>query len=111
HERMAKRPRPALVVEMQELRLQFRQVYIARTFRLAGLAQEAQVEHVVDPAAPQLLERLFAGQRQAQGIGPATRAVLLVARRPERRAHGPALQLAASARAVAHLDRAHESFL
>ena len=42
---------------------------------------------------------------QPQGVGPAARAVLLVARRPERRAHRPALQLAADARAVAHLDR------
>ena len=111
HQQMAERPRPALVEQLQQLRLELGHVHVAGALRLARLAHQAEVEDVVDPLTSQFAQRLLAGHRQPQGVGPAARAVVLVERRPERRAHRPALRLAAGAVAVAHLDGADEALL
>src|ERR1700722_9437543 len=108
---MAERSRPALVDEFQPFSLQFGYVHITGTLRLARFTHQTQVKDVADPFAPQFPQRLLAGYGQPQGVGPAARAVALVERRPERRAHGSALGFAAGAVAVAHFDGADETFL
>ena len=65
----------------------------------------------MDPWLPQRRQRLVAGQRQPQGVGPAACAVLLVQGCPEGRTHGAALQFAADARTVTQLDGADETLL
>ncbi len=112
------------VITMQELCFEFRHIDVTGALRLACLALQTQIHHVVDPALAQKRPRLLVSlspcllvslglsdQSQAQSVRPAAGAVALVARGPERRAHRAALCLPANSRAVAQLNRAEETFL
>ena len=82
-------------------RLERRHVDRRRALGLARLARDAQVERLGDlgPVSPSDV----AGERLAERVRAAARRVLLLARRHERRAHGPGADLAA------HADPLHAS--
>src|SRR3954470_22447385 len=86
----------------EELDLHARHVDPRRTFALAALAGDAQIERCLDRLVT--LRAELSGEREAQRVGAPARQVDLVARRAIRRAHGPGVELAAVAVVVAHLD-------
>ena len=100
-----------LVVVVQELVLQLGHVHVGRALRLAPLALEAQVHHLVEAPARELGLRDFPRQHRAQGVGAAAGRVLLVVGDHVRGAHGALERLAAHADPVAHLDGRREPAL
>src|SRR5207249_8060744 len=98
-----------LVVLVQKLRLEAGYVHVGRTLRLAGLALQTQVEHLVQRRVGQAAQAELPGEREPQGVGPAAGAVLFLARRLVRRAHGPVALLAALADAGAQLRGPRDS--
>ena len=99
------------VVVVQELVLHLGHVHVGRALRLAALALEAEVHHLVEPLAREVGRRHLAGQHRPQRVGAPARGVLLVPRGHVGRAHGALELLAADPDAVAHLDRGREAAL
>ena len=91
------------IILVQELGLEPGHVDIGRALALAGLAFEAEVEDFVDVRVGESLKSELAGDRQAEQVGAAAGAVLLLAGRLERRAHRPLGLLPAGADARAQL--------
>ena len=92
----------------EELVLELRHVDVRRALRLAGLALEAEVHHLVEPPAGEVRGRHPTRQHRAEGVGAPPRRVLLVPGRHVRGAHGALERLPADADAVAHLHRRRE---
>src|SRR5262249_22696414 len=98
-------PRKAVlaVVLVQKLRLEAGDVHVGGALALAGFTLQEGVEYVVKGGVGKAREAELAGQRQAQGVGTAAGAVLLLTGRLVGRAHRPAAPLAALAHAGAQL--------
>ena len=90
----------------QHLDLHPRHVDAGRTFAATGLARHAQFQRLGHFVGGEGIGTELTGDGQPQGVGPAARHVLFLARDAITRTHGPALQFAAGAIVVAHLDRA-----
>ena len=106
HQAVEPRRSVAVEIPLQELRLDARHVDGRRAFALAGLAAEAQIQDVVHVRGPEFFLRDPVRHGVAQGVGPSARGILLLPRGHVAGAHRARIQLAAHARAVAHLDRA-----
>ena len=107
---MQRRSVPGVVVR-QPLGLDLGHVDIRRAFRLAGLAGEAEVQHLMHAGRRELFLRQGSGQRRPERVGPAAGRMLLVHGGVIGGAHGSGHALAADARAVAHLDGSREPAL
>ena len=93
----------------QHLDLHLGHVDAGRAFVAAGLAGDAEFQRLHHLVGRQRIGSELAGNRQPQRVGAAARDVLLVAGGAIGRAHHAALELAAGAVVVAHLDRALEA--
>src|SRR5262245_29219039 len=95
HEQVSERTPPVLVVSVLPLGLELGQVHVRRALSLASLAGKAEVHHFGDPAICKkraggvsplimIIRGLTPPARQGypQRIGPRSRRVLLVSRRP-----------------------------
>ena len=70
-EPVAQRQAVLLIVVVQELVLHLRHVHVRRALGLAALALEAEVHHLVEPAAREFRRRQLPGQHRAQRVrGP-----------------------------------------
>ncbi len=110
---MGKETRPqrdavSLVIASEKLSLQSGHVDAGGALGLTALAGDTQIHDLGHARAGQLVRRQDAGHRRPQRIGPAARAVFLLARHHEAGAHRPAI-LAAYPAAVTHLHRADEA--
>src|SRR5271156_1186240 len=94
---------PRLIVG-EELDLHPRHVDTGRTFALASLAADAQIERRAYRGTAQGIVSELTGEGQSQGVGPAARHMLLVTAGPEARTHRARIELAALAVVIAHLD-------
>ena len=99
------------VVVVQELVLHLGHVHVGRALRLAALALQAEVHHLVEALAREVGRGHLARQHRAQRVGAPAGGVLLVAGGHVRGAHRALELLAADPDAVAHLDRGREAAL
>ncbi len=97
------------MVLVQELGLEPGHVDVRGALALAGLAFEAQVEHLADVRVGEAVKPELAGDGEPQQVGAAAGAVLLLAGRLERRAHRPLESLSAGADAGAQLGRRQQA--
>src|SRR5262245_13950198 len=111
HHAIPERMGVLVVVEREELRLEPRHVHVRRAFRLASLAADAEVHHLVEPIARHLLGGQTAVQYRAERVRPPARRVLFLPRDHERGTHRSLEVLAADPGAVAELDGPRESTL
>ena len=98
----------AAVFLSERLLLELGHIHAGRTFALAGLAAQAEIEGVGQGGIMQAV-RQITGQGGAEQVGPPPRAVDLVLRRLEGGAHHIDFQLAANAGAVAHFHGLSEA--
>ena len=100
-----------LVVGVQELVLDLGHVHLGGALRLAGLALQAQVKHVVHSLAGELILGEQAGDCCPEGVGAAPGGVLLLTGShvggTHRAVEGPATE----SDSVAHLHRSVETAL
>src|SRR5207253_1535757 len=75
--------------------LEPRHIHPRRTFALAALARDAQLERRVHRLAGEIFVAELAAEGESQRIGPPTRGVLLIARDAIARAHRAGVALAA----------------
>ena len=85
-----------------------RHVHAGGTLRLAALARDAKVHHLIEPLAAQILSGDSVRDDFPERVRPPARGVFLLHRRLVGGAHR-AVALAARAHAVAKLDRAREA--
>ena len=93
----------------QNFDLHLGHVDTGRAFMAAGLAGDAELHRLHHRVGGQRVRSKLPRDREPQRIGAAARDVLLVAGHAIGRAHHAALELAAGAVVVAHLDRALET--
>ncbi len=93
----------------QHLDLHARHVDAGRAFAAAGLARDAELQRLGHLVRGERVRPELSCNRKPQRVGAPARDVALLARDAIGRAHHAALDLAAGAVVVAHLDRALES--
>ena len=103
---VVERANAALVTMGQELRFVSRHVHLDGTFRLAGLATEAQGERFIDGLALETFTLQCAGEHLPEQAGATARRVLLLAGGAVAGAHHAAIGLAACAHPHAALGSA-----
>ncbi len=94
---------------MEHFDLHPRHVDAGRAIAPAALATHAQGEGLLHRRRVQAVASQLPAQREAQGVGPATREVTFVAGDPKTRTHRAGIELAAVPVVVAHLDGLRQS--
>ena len=100
-----------LVVGVQELVLYLCHIHLGGALRLARLALQAQVQHLVHPIAGELILGEQAGDGRPEGVGAAPGGVLLLTGSHVRGTHRAVEGSATEPHSVTHLHRAVETAL